>query len=182
MGAKSAQNLLDEIDKSRSRDLSHLLYALGIRHVGERTAGALASRFQDMESLAQASLEELTQIEDVGPKVAESIRFFFRQPSNTLLISRLKEAGLSLSSARKTQMRKIPLEGRSFVLTGKLSGLTRDEAREKIEALGGLVTNSVSKNTTYLVVGEEPGSKFQRAKELGIPVLEETEFLKLIEE
>lgn len=180
MGPKSSQNLLDEIEKSKQRDVSRLIYALGIRYVGERTAQALADYFKGIDSLAKVSLDELIQIEDVGPKVGESIVFFFKQPENTELINKLKEAGLNFSSIKKERKSERPLAGQIFVLTGKLSDLSREEATEIIESLGGTVSSSISSKTTYVVVGDSPGSKLERALKLGIPTLEEKEFLKLV--
>ncbi len=180
MGPKSSQNLLDEIEKSKQRDVTRLIYALGIRYVGERTAKALADYFKDIESLAKVSLDELIQIEDVGPKVGESIVFFFKQPENIELINKLKEAGLNFSSIEVEKKGERPLAGQTFILTGKLSSLSRTEATEIIEDLGGIVSNSVSRKTTYVVVGDSPGAKLGRAQKLGIPTLEEKEFIKLV--
>ena len=180
MGPKSSQNLLDEIEKSKQRDVSRLIYALGIRYVGERTAQALADYFKRIDSLAKVSLDELIRIEDVGPKVGESIVFFFKQPENIKLINKLKEAGLNFSSIKKEKKGERPLAGQIFVLTGKLSDLSREEATEIIESLGGTVSSSISSKTTYVVVGDSPGLKFERALKLGIPTLEEKEFLKLV--
>ena len=180
MGPKSSQNLLDEIEKSKQRDVSRLIFALGIRYVGERTAQALADYFKGIDSLAKASLDELIQIEDVGPKVGESIVFFFKQPENIELINKLKEAGLNFSSIKEERKRKRPLTGQIFVLTGKLSSLSRENAKEIIEDLGGIFANSVSSKTSYVVVGDSPGAKLERAQKLGIPTLEEREFLKLV--
>ena len=180
MGPKSSQNLLDEIERSKQKDVSRLIYALGIRYVGERTAQALADYFKDIDSLAKVSLDELIQIEDVGPKVGESIVFFFKQPENIKLINKLKEAGLNFSSMREERKGKRPLAGQIFVLTGKLLDLSREEAAEIIEDLGGSVSSSVSSKTTYVVVGDSPGSKLGRARKLGVPTLEEKEFLKFI--
>jgi DNA ligase (NAD+) len=180
MGPKSSQNLLDEIEKSKQRDVSRLIYALGIRYVGERTAQALADYFKGIDSLAKVSLDELIQIEDVGPKVGESIVFFFKQPENIKLINKLKEAGLNFSSIKEERKRERPLAGQIFVLTGKLSSLSREDTTEIIEDLGGTVSSSVSNKTTYVVVGDSPGAKLERAQKLGIPTLEEREFLKLV--
>ena len=180
MGPKSSQNLLDEIEKSKQRDLDRLIYALGIRHVGERTALALATHFKSLERLAKATLEELTQVEDIGPTVAESIAFFFKQPENVKLINKLKEIGLNLSYKEPRRAGGLPLSGQTFVLTGTLSSLTRDEAKEIIEKRGGTVSSSVSGKTTYLVVGESPGSKLDKAQKLGIQILNEKEFLKMV--
>lgn len=182
MGIKSSQNLLDQIEKSKSRDLSRLIFAMGIRHVGERTAQALASYARDLDKLAAASVEELTQVEDVGPKVAESIVFFLRQPENRATIERLKKAGLNFRLTPSETQGRGQLSGQVFVLTGKLEALSREEAKQKIEDLGGTVGDSVSRRTSVVVVGESPGSKLKRAQDLGIQTMEEDEFLKLLED
>jgi DNA ligase (NAD+) len=179
MGPKSSQNLLDEIEKSKNRDLAALVFALGIRHVGERLAQTLAGHFRTLYALAGASAEKLTEVEDIGPKVAESIVFFFEQPENTALIRKLKEAGLNFEW-RADRRGAQPLAGKIFVLTGTLAGLERDKAKEMIESLGGKVTSSVSSKTDYLVIGESPGSKLDKARKLNIATLNEKEFMKLI--
>ena len=180
MGSKSSQNLLDEIERSKKRDLPRLIFALGIRYAGERTAQALASRFKDLKTLSKASVEEFIQIEDVGPKVAESVVFFFNQPENIELMNKLREAGLNFSYEKQAKPGELPLAGQTFVLTGTLSKFTREEASEIIENQGGTVTSSVSKKTTYVVVGESPGSKIEKAHKLGIPTLGEKKFSKLV--
>ncbi len=180
MGPKSAQNLLNEIERSKQRDLSRLIYALGIRYVGERTAQVLASKFKSLDSLAKAPFEELTQLQDVGPKVAESIVFFFSQPGNIKLINRLKELGVSTSVKEPLIPKEAPFAGQTFVLTGQLSSLTREEASEIIERNGGMVVSSVSRKTTCVIAGKSPGSKLERAKQLGIPVWNEEEFLRRV--
>ena len=179
MGPKSSDNLLDEIGNSKARDLDRVIFALGIRHVGERMAQVLAARFKSLDALAGAGEEELIKVEDVGPKVAESIRFFFAQPENRELIRRLKDAGLSMR-AREPGAARRPLEGQTFVITGTLSGFTREEAQERLENLGAKVASSVSKNTTSLIAGESPGSKLDKAKELGVKIVGEKELRKLI--
>ena len=181
MGPKSSQNLLDEIKKSKNRDVARLIFALGIRFVGERTARALAAHFKNVDALARADYEGLLQIHDVGPKVAESVVFFFQQPENKELIGRLKEAGLNFAEREEQDKGKKPLAGQTFVLTGRLSRFTRDEASEIIRSLGGQVVSSISRKTTYVVVGEDPGSKLQKARSLGVSTLEESEFEKLID-
>ncbi|MFB0564659.1 MAG: NAD-dependent DNA ligase LigA [Candidatus Aminicenantaceae bacterium] len=180
MGPKSSQNLLEEIEKTKQRNLDRLIYSLGIRYVGERTAQALATTFKKLEVLSKASLGELTQIEDVGPKVAESVVFFFKQPENIELIDKLKQAGLNFSYKEEVRGELMPLSGQIFVITGKLESVTREEATELIEKLGGKVTSSVSSKTTYVVAGGSPGSKLTKAQQLGIQTLEEIELLKLI--
>jgi len=179
MGPKSSQNLLDEIKNSKQRDLHALLFALGIRHVGERLAQTLAQNFRTLDALAKASAEDLTQVEDVGPTVAESIAFFFRQPENIELLQKLKQAGLNFR-AREERRGDQPLAGKIFVLTGTLSKFPREKAAEIIESLGGKVASSASSKTDYLVVGEAPGSKLVKGRQLGIPILNEEEFLKLV--
>ncbi len=178
MGEKSADNLLGEIAASKERDLDRLVFALGIRHVGERTAQALAGRFRTLEALAAAPEAELTEIADVGPKVAESIRFFFSQPENKELVRRLAGAGVNMSAKEKRGAAR-PLAGQVFIITGTLSCCTRDEARERLEALGAEVGSSVTRKTTCLVAGDSPGSKLDKARELGVKVVGEKEFLKI---
>ena len=179
MGPKSSQNLLGEIEKSKNRDLAALVFALGIRHVGERLAQTLAGHFRTLDALAGASAEKLTEVEDIGPKVAESIVFFFRQPENIALIGKLNEAGLNFESRAPRRIAQ-PLAGKMFVLTGTLASLERDEAKGIIESQGGKVTSAVSSKTDYLVIGESPGSKLDKAHKLNIATLNEQEFLKLV--
>jgi DNA ligase (NAD+) len=181
MGPKSSENLLDEIQKSKSNDFARLIFALGIRHVGERLAQTLAAHFRGIDMLAAAGVEELTAVEDVGPVVAESIAFFFKQPENRDLLRKLKTAGLNFAAKKGEAKGDQPLAGKTFVLTGGLDRFSRDEAKDAIERRGGTVTDSVSKKTTYLVVGKEPGSKLAKAQKLGITILNEKEFSKLIE-
>ena len=181
MGPKSAQNLLDEIEKSKNREVARLIFALGIRFVGERTAQTLSTHFKSVDALSHAIYEELLPVPDVGSKVAESVVFFFDQPENVELIRRLKEAGLIFFELEGSGEGGKTLEGQTFVLTGKLSFFTREEATEVIQRLGGQVVSSVSSKTSYLIVGEAPGSKFQRAKILGVPTLDESKFQKLID-
>jgi len=179
MGEKSAQNLLDEIEASKKSTLARLIYALGIRFVGERTGQLLAEHFGSMEKLAEASEEELTAVHEVGPKVAASIAEFFSEPANKKLIKKLKDAGLRMTEERKTP-KDTRLAGKTFVLTGTLERWTREEAKELIESRGGKVTDSVSKKTSFVVAGTEPGSKLDKAKALGVSVLDEAAFVKLI--
>ena len=179
MGPKSARNLLDNIEESKSRELWRLIFALGIRHVGEKMAQTLARRYKDLDRLAAASEDDLMQIEGIGPEVAKGIVFFFAQPENRKLLKELKEAGLKFKETEKESSPR-PLEGLTFVLTGTLSSMTRDEAKERIEQLGGNVSSSVSSKTDYLVVGEEPGSKLAKARELGVKIINEKEFLSLL--
>jgi DNA ligase (NAD+) len=178
-GPKSAKNLLDEIAASKSRGLARLLYALGIRHVGEKLAQTLAARYPSLGALEAAGRDDLVQAEDVGPKVAESILFFFAQPENRELIRRLREAGVD-DRAAEAGAGPRPLAGEVFVITGTLAAMTRDEARERLEELGAEVGSTVTRKTTGLVVGDTPGSKLDRARELGVRIIEEGEFLKLV--
>jgi DNA ligase (NAD+) len=178
MGPKSSQNLLDKIEESKTRGLARLVFALGLRHVGERLAQILAARFRTLEALEAAGEEALVQAEDVGPKVAESVLFFFAQPENRKLVQRLRKAGLKTEAIEDTESPK-PLAGQVFVITGTLSGMSRDEARELLENLGAEVGSSVTKKTTGLIAGESPGSKLDKARQLGVKILGEREFLEL---
>ena len=181
MGPKSSRNLIGEIDRSKANDVARLIFALGIRHVGERLARTLADHFGEIDALAAAGEEDLRRVEDVGPVVAESVSFFFAQPENRDLLRRLKDAGLTFKAERTKPAAGLrPLSGKTFVLTGTLEGFTRDEARAAVEKLGGTVTDSVSGKTSYLVVGADPGSKPAKAQKLGVPILDESGFAALI--
>jgi DNA ligase (NAD+) len=175
---KSAQNILDEIENSKKLPLERVIYGLGIRMVGERTAQFLAEHFGSMEALANASVEELQNVNEVGPKIAESIAEFFSNPANRKLVERLGEAGLAFKGSKKELGTK--LAGKTFVLTGTLAKYTRDEAKKMIEDAGGKVTGSVSKKTDYVVAGADAGSKLDKAKELGVKVIGEREMQELI--
>ena len=177
-GKKSVENLLAAIEKSKSRPFSRLLFAIGIKHVGERTAQILAEHFRSMDNLRKSSLDELQFVSDIGPTIAESIYHFFHDKRNGELIARLNKSGLQLSE--ETRKKEGKLSGKTFVLTGALSKMTRDQAKESVESLGGKTTESVSKNTNYVVAGENPGSKYDKAQKLNISILTEDEFLKLI--
>ncbi len=179
MGEKSAQNLLDEIEASKKNSLSRLIFALGIRYVGERTAQLLAEHFGSLDKLARASQEELLEVHEIGPKVAEGILEFFSEKSNRELIEKLRKAGLRFAEERKAP-KDSRLAGKTFVITGTLERWSREEAKELIESRGGKVTDSVSKKTSYLVVGAEPGSKLEKAKTLGVETLDEPDFAKLV--
>ncbi|HEY0004716.1 MAG TPA: NAD-dependent DNA ligase LigA [Pyrinomonadaceae bacterium] len=175
MAEKSASNLLAQIEASKSRDLPHLVYGLGLRHVGERTAGILARQFGSLERLGRASLEELDDIHEIGLTVAQSVRDWFDDAGNVELCERLRAAGVRTELERQagTDGNSEVFAGRQFVLTGRLETLTRDEARALIEARGGRVTSTVSKKTDYVVAGEEAGSKLDKARELGLRVIDE---------
>ena len=179
MGAKSAQNAVEAIAKSRENDLWRLLFALGIRQVGEKAAKVLAARFGSFDALANASEEELTAIDDVGPITARYLREWLESPQSKDLIARLKVAGVNMES--RTKPIDSRFAGQTFVLTGALTRFTRDEAAEMIEQRGGKAAGSVSKKTTCVVAGENAGSKLKKAQELQIPVLTEEEFLALLQ-
>jgi len=177
MGDKSAQNILDEIENSKKLPLERAIYGLGIRMVGERTAQFLAEHFGSMEALEQAGAEELQNVNEVGPRIAESIVEFFSIPANRKLIERLRDADLTMTGKKKERGTK--LAGKTFVLTGTLVRYTRDEAKKMIEDAGGKVTGSVSKKTDYVVAGVDAGSKLDKAKELGVEVIDEKEMERL---
>ena len=174
---KSAQNILDEIENSKNLPLERVIYGLGIRMVGERTAQFLAEHFGSMEAIENAGVEELQNVCEVGPKIAESIAEFFANPANRKLVERLGKAGLAFKGQKKERGTK--LAGKTFVLTGTLARFTRDEAKKMIEDAGGKVTGSVSKKTDYVVAGADAGSKLDKAKELGVAVIDEKEMEKL---
>jgi DNA ligase (NAD+) len=178
MGDKSAQNILDEIENSKKLPLERVIYGLGIRMVGERTAQFLAEHFGSMEALESAGIEELQDVNEVGPRIAESIVEFFSIAANRKLVERLREAGLTLTGKKKQRGTK--LAGKTFVLTGTLAHFTRDEAKKMIEDAGGKVTGSVSKKTDYVVAGADAGSKLDKAKELGVHVIDEKEMQRIV--
>ena len=177
MGKKSAENILREIENSKKLPLDRVIYGLGIRFVGERTAQFLAEHFGSMDALMSASEEELQQVNEIGPSVSASIREFFDEPKNVQLVKRLEAAGLQFTGEKKH--RATTLAGKTFVLTGTLERHTRDEAKKLIEDAGGKVAGSVSKKTDYVVAGAEAGSKLDKARELGVPVIDETEMEEL---
>ena len=178
MGDKSAQNVLNEIENSKKLPLERVIYGLGIRMVGERTAQFLAEHFGSMEALEKAGVEELQNVNEVGPRIAESIVEFFGIAANRKLVERLRQAGLTLSGQKKQRGTK--LAGKTFVLTGALAHFTRDEAKKMIEDAGGKVTGSVSKKTDYVVAGADAGSKLDKAKDLGVKVIDEKEMHQLL--
>ena len=180
MGEKLASNLLAAIENSKQRDLGRFIFALGIRHVGERTAKSLAQAFGSLENLERATFEELVSIRDIGATVAQSIRTFFDNETNIAVIRRMLEAGVTPAVEQKKVGGRFT--GKSFVFTGALSRFTRDEARILVENEGGHAVGSVSKKTDYVVAGEEAGSKLAKARELGVTVLTEEEFLELLEQ
>ena len=177
MGKKSAANLMAAIERSKQNDLSRVIFALGIPEVGEKTAALLAVQFGSMEQLAQATGEQLMQMDGFGEVVAQNVVNFFMEERNRSQISRLQQAGVNMES-KKTKTGS-SLEGLTFVLTGTLPTLTRGQAKELIESMGGKVSSSVSKKTSYVVAGEEAGSKLDKANQLGIPLLTEAQLLEM---
>lgn len=181
-GEKSADNLLRQINESRNNDLARLIYGLGIRHVGERTAQILANEFASLDEVMNASQERLAGIFEIGPVVAAAIAEWFAEPRNRELVARLKAAGVNPARQQQDAPTNRQLEGKQFVLTGRLMRFTRDEAKQMIEQRGGRVTGSVTKKTDYVVAGEDPGSKLDRAVELGVKVLDEQALVELLGE
>jgi DNA ligase (NAD+) len=180
MAAKSAQNLIDAIERSRSVALDRVINGLGIRHVGEHTSRQLALRFRTLEALMDASEDDLRAVRDIGDEVAHSIREYFDEPRNRKAVVRLARK-LTIVPPPAPVAGRGALRGRSFVLTGTLESMTREEAEQKILAAGGRVTSAVSRKTDYVVAGAEPGSKLRKAAELGVKALDEREFITLIE-
>jgi DNA ligase (NAD+) len=178
MAEKSAQNIIDAIEASKTKPLSKFLYALGIRHVGETTAEDLARSFSRLNDFFHLSEEDLMEVEGIGPEVAASVHQFFRDKKNKESIDRLKKAGVKVIEPQAKERGK--LAGKVFIFTGALQTLGRDEARDIVESLGGMTASSVSKKVDFVVVGEDPGSKLDKAKELGIKILTEAEFKKMI--
>jgi DNA ligase (NAD+) len=176
---KSATNLLNAIKASKNTTLAKFIYALGIRHVGEHMAEVLSDHFGSLEALAKADEETLLNIAEIGPQIAESVIAYFQDPENQKHLKRLLKAGIQFAAQRRTRERG-PLAGQTFVLTGTLQNMERAEAKDYIQKAGGKIASAVSKNTNYLVVGADPGSKLQKARELGITILNENEFLKLL--
>jgi DNA ligase (NAD+) len=181
MGDKSAQNILDAIEKSKDTTFARLIHALGIRHVGEHTASLLADHFRDMEALRNARYEYLVRIPEIGPEVAKSILLFFEQDSTKELLGKLERAGVYYEKKKAVGAEEVkkPLEGKTFVFTGRIS-LPREKAKDIVEQLGGNVSSSVSKKTDYVVAGEEAGSKREKAEKLGVKILNEAEFMELV--
>ena len=181
MGEKSALNLLDAIEHSKRTTLARFIYALGIRNVGEATAKDLAQHFGSLDNLLAADAESLQQVHDVGPVVAQSIVAFFSEPHNIEVVKALRASGVHWPEHQQRRTAELPLNGKTFVLTGALDSMTRDEAKERLEALGAKVSGSVSKKTDYVVAGAEAGSKLDKARELGVAVLDEQRLLELLE-
>jgi DNA ligase (NAD+) len=184
MAEKSASNLLGQIAASKERDLPRLLFALGIPGVGERAAQLLARHFRSLEALEAASVEDIDAIYEIGPILAQAVHDWFRAEANRLLVAHLREAGVQTRLAGAADAAAVApvFAGQQIVLTGTLEGMTRDQAKAEIESRGGRVTSSVSKKTAFVVAGKDPGSKRDKALELGVPVLEEPEFLQRLRE
>jgi DNA ligase (NAD+) len=178
MADKSAKNIIDAIEKSKTKPLLKFLYALGIRHVGETTAEDLARHFPHLDDFFHLSEEDLMEVEGIGPEVAASVIQFFRDKKNKESIELLKKAGVKVIEPKIKEKGK--LAGKTFVFTGALKIFGRDEARNLVESLGGMTVSSVSKKVDFVVVGEDPGSKSDKAKELGVKILTEEEFKKMI--
>jgi DNA ligase (NAD+) len=183
-GEKNAAKVIAQLERSRANELWRLIYGLGIRHVGERAAQVLADACGSMDALGEASLEQLQEIREIGPVLAESVRSWFDEPRNRQLIERLRAAGVRMEvppEARAAPRGEGPLAGRTYVLTGTLRSMTRDQATAAVERLGGKVAGSVSRKTTAVIVGEDAGSKADKARELGVPAMDEAAFLALID-
>ncbi len=173
--------MITQIEASKSRDLSNLIYALGLRHVGDRTASTLARHFGSLDTLSKASVEELDDVPEIGLTVAESVHDWFHDEGNIELCRRLAAAGVSTTSKKTAGATDDRFAGKQFVLTGTLESFNRDEARAAIESGGGRVSSSVSKKTDYVVAGSEAGSKLEKANALGVVVLDEEAFKKMLE-
>jgi DNA ligase (NAD+) len=174
-------NILDAIEQSKDRPLSRVIFALGILHIGEEMAQILVQRFRSIDDLARATREELMSVNAVGPKITDSILAFFRQEENLSIIKRLRKAGVRLEE-EAARPEELPLAGQEFVITGRLGVFPRQEAEVRLKALGGSTGSNVTRKTTYLVVGADPGSKLARAGDLGTKQLNEEEFLHLLEQ
>jgi DNA ligase (NAD+) len=178
MGRKSAENLISAIDKSRSAPFARVIYGLGIRHVGEHVARVLAGHFSSIDRLASASADELVGIQEIGPIVADSIHGYFREDHNRRFLGKLRDAGVRLTAEEGPQKKRI-FEGLTFVFTGGLGTMTRDEVGEMVESMGGRASGSVSTKTDYVVAGKDPGSKLDKAKKLGIEIIDEGRFRRM---
>ncbi|MEK7682102.1 MAG: helix-hairpin-helix domain-containing protein, partial [Chloroflexota bacterium] len=180
MGDKLAVKVLAQIEGSKARPLARLIFALGIRHVGERIAELLAQHFGGIEALAVASVDDIMKVPDIGPAIAESVVAYFHEPRNLKVVTKLREAGVRMREEASGVAGPRPLAGKAFVVTGTLDAFSRDSAEAAIKALGGTAGSSVSRKTDYVVVGRDAGSKLEKAKVLGVKVLNEAEFLELL--
>jgi len=179
MADKSAQNILNAIEGSKKKPLAKFIYALGVRHVGEHLSEVLAKELKSLDNFFHVTEEELLSIREVGPELAQSVVRFFTDQRNREVMEKLQEAGLAIVDPGADEMAK--LEGLTFVFTGALDSFTRDEARDLVESLGGRTALSVSKKVDYVVAGSDPGSKYERARDLGITVLTEDQFREMVE-
>ena len=177
--AKKAEKLIQAIDQSRRQPLSRLLFGLGIPNVGEKAAYTIAREFGDLEAIQKTKAYHFEQVPDVGPVMAQSLAAFFKHPATRELIAKLKKAGLNFTEEKK-KAGTGPLSGKKFVFTGELTSMTRQEAGEAIRNLGGEETSSVSSKTDFVVVGDAPGSKYKKARSLGVPILDEQQFQEMI--
>ncbi len=181
MGEKSVNNLLNSIENSKTNSLDRLIFALGIRMIGQRASKLLSEAFENIDEIMGATYEELISVNEIGEKMAESIVTFFNEERNTALVEKLRNLGINMKSERKAIEINERFLGKTFVLTGTLTDFKRDKAKEIIEGFGGKVTGSVSKKTDYVLAGEDAGSKLQKANELGIQVIDEEAFKNWIE-
>jgi DNA ligase (NAD+) len=179
-GEKSAENIIQSIDAHKKQPLARFLFALGILHVGEQTAEDLAKQFYTLNKLMQATEEEINAVENIGPVVSKSVYDYFHTKENLKYVQKLLDNGVVVESYSLPAGGSLKLSGKTFVVTGTLASMSRDEAKKKIKALGGKVSESVSKQTDYVVVGESPGSKAEKARSIGVPVLDEQAFLRLV--
>jgi DNA ligase (NAD+) len=182
MADKSVSNVLNSIEESKDRPLARVIFALGILHVGEQYAELLAEQFHSIDQLAEASKKKLSAIHSIGPKIAQSIVAFFRQEGNRQIIEKMRKAGVRLEreEVKEAKPEELPWAGLEFVLTGKLESFSRSEAEAKIKALGGKAVSDVTRKTSYVVVGTDPGSKLAKTQKLGTKTLSEAEFLDLL--
>jgi DNA ligase (NAD+) len=181
MGPKSAQNLIKGIEKSKNASLQQLIFGLGIEYVGIHLAQVLARRFSSLEEIMTAKIEDFLEIEGIGEVAAQALVNFFQSPKTKELVAQLKKCGVNLKSTPSEKLEKLKLTGKKFVFTGELKTLPRSQAQKLVENLGGTVSSSVSQKTDYLVCGENPGSKYQKAQKLGVKVITEEEFKKIVE-
>ncbi len=181
MGKKSAQNLIDAISESKNKEFVKVLYALGIPNIGINASNLLVNAFGSVDEIIKADVEDLSQIQGIGDIVAQSIKNYFNTKKNIRLIENLKKTGLRFAAEKKIR-KKTPVTGKRFVFTGELSSMSREEAQDLVRTLGGHPSSSVSKKTDYVVVGDNPGSKYERAKKLGVKTLSEKNFLKLVKQ
>lgn len=179
-GQKKVQNLMDAIEKSKDRPFDRVIYALGIRHVGQSMARCIVDNFPTIEQLIDVSEEEIQSIQGIGPQIAESVIRFFADKHNRHIIERLRAAGVQMSAKKKPALKSKEFAGKNFVLTGKLESMTREEAKSGIELLGGKVTSSISSKTDFVIIGSEAGSKLEKAKKLGIPLIDEQKFINML--